>query len=95
MRSRFTQSFKIQAVEKALNRTDDIKLKALAESLGVGYSTLETWIRQSRDQQLETHSDYQITSSSTMPKEKRPQDWSREEKLTMVITCGSLAHLSI
>lgn len=90
MRSRFTQSFKIQAVEKALNRTDGTNLKTLAESLGVGYSTLETWIRKSRDQQFEMPSDYPITSSSTMPKEKRPQDWSREEKLNMVITCGSL-----
>ena len=37
----FSQSFKLQAVEKALSRQDDIQLKDVAESLGIGYSTLQ------------------------------------------------------
>lgn len=84
----FSQSFKIQAVEKALNRKNDIKLKDVAESLGVGHSTLQKWIRQSKNQQLDSALDGKV---STMSKEKRPQDWTAEERLNIVITCGSLA----
>jgi len=76
MRSKFTQSFKIQAVEKALNRTSDVSLSDIVDVLGVGYSTLTKWITQSRNQEFEPVSD-----SSTMITEKRPQDWSLEEKL--------------
>ncbi len=35
MRARFTQSFKIQAVEKALERANDVTLKNMADELGV------------------------------------------------------------
>ncbi|HIL78536.1 MAG TPA: hypothetical protein EYG48_06480, partial [Methylococcales bacterium] len=44
MRARFTQSFKIQAVEKALERACDVSLKEIADDLGIGQSTLGKWI---------------------------------------------------
>ncbi len=44
MRARFTQSFKIQAVEKAFGRANDVTLNNMADELGVGYSTLSKWI---------------------------------------------------
>jgi len=50
MRARFTQSFRLQAVEKALNRANDVNLSDIANVLGVGYSTLTKWITQSRNQ---------------------------------------------
>ena len=50
MRTRFTQSFKIQAFEKALNPNNRSSQKDLSEELGIGYSTLQKWIRQSREQ---------------------------------------------
>ena len=40
MRARFTQSFKIQAVEKALERANGVTVKDIADDLGVGHSTL-------------------------------------------------------
>ncbi|HIG64928.1 MAG TPA: IS3 family transposase, partial [Methyloprofundus sp.] len=43
MRARFTQSFKIQAVEKALERACDVSLKEIADDLGIGQSTLGKW----------------------------------------------------
>ena len=88
MSALFTHSFKIQAVEKALNRKRDISIKDVAETLGVGYSTLQKWIRQTRDQELNPESE---NSMSTMAKEKRPQDWNTEERLNMIIACGSLS----
>lgn len=90
MRSRFTQSFKIQAVEKALIRTEGTSLLEIADSLGVGYSTLQKWIAKSRNHEFESVVDSELLSPTTMTKEKRPRDWSLEERLNMVIACGSL-----
>lgn len=83
MRARFNQSFKIQAVEKALGRASGTTLEQVAIDLGVGYSTLQRWMAQSRTQELEI-------PNEPMKKEKRPQDWGLEEKLNMVIVCGAL-----
>ena len=88
MRVRFNQSFKIQAVEKALNRSGVTTLKEVADSLGVGLSTLNRWVVQSRNQQFEPVIDTE--TPRLMSKEKRPQDWNLEEKLELIIACGSL-----
>lgn len=90
MRARFSQSFKIQAVEKALSKRRVTSLKELAESLGIGCSTLENWIRKSKNQEFESVTEGEIVRSSIRTKEKRPHDWSLEEKLNMIILCGSL-----
>lgn len=87
MRARFTQSFKIQAVEKVLERASGITVKDIADDLGVGHSTLGKWIALARKQKLEPMQDNKVPR---MTKEKRPQDWSAEEKLNMVIACASL-----
>ncbi len=81
---RHTQSFKIQAVEKALSRSSQTSLQEIADSLGVGYSTLGTWMSKSRKHELESVNPFMMT------KEKRPADWSLEERLNMVIACASL-----
>ena len=88
MRARFTQSFKIQAVEKVLSRSEETSIEDVAKSLGVGYSTLQKWMVQSRNHELELKTDL-------MTKEKRPQDWNLEEKLDIVIACGSLDETGI
>lgn len=87
MRVRFSKSFKIQAVEKALNRSNTTILKEVADSLGVGRSTLDKWIVKSRNREFETVSS---NERDKMTQEKRPQDWSLEERLNMIIACGSL-----
>lgn len=91
MRARFNQSFKIQAVEKALNRTDGVGLKDIAESLGIGQSTLGKWVNKSKLQQFEPTLNSEPLSATAMTKEKRPQDWNLEERLQLVIACGSLS----
>ena len=88
MKRNFTQSFKIQAVEKALNRDSNISLKEVSTSLGIGFSTLNKWIVKARNQEFETVS---VAKLNGMTKEKRPQDWSLEERLNMVVACGALA----
>jgi transposase len=90
MRARYTESFKRQAVEKALSRAEGTTLTEITDSLGIGYSTLNKWLVKSRNQQLGWGSEHDNTSVDGMRKEKRPQDWSQEERLDMVIACGSL-----
>ena len=87
MSQKFTQAFKIQAVEKALSRAEGISILEIAESLDVGYSTLQKWIVKSKNHELET--------THLMRKEKRPQDWNKEERLNMIIECGSLGDEAI
>ena len=90
MRARFTQSFKIQAVEKALSRSDVTTLKDVADALGVGQSTLNRWIVRSRNHEFEAASGNGASSVNRMTKEKRPQDWNPEDKLNMVVRCAAL-----
>ena len=88
MRARFTQSFKIQAVEKALKRAQGVTVKDIAGDLGVGHSTLGKWILLAGQQKLEPIRD---NDAPIMTKEKRPQDWSAQEKLDIVIACAPLS----
>lgn len=91
MRAKFTQSFKIQAVQKALSRSEGCGLNQIADELGVGYSTLQNWIRQSKNHEL----DDSLTDEEIMKQERRPQDWSAKERLDMIIQCGSLDEKAI
>jgi transposase-like protein len=90
MRARYNQSFKEQAVEKALSRSDGTTLAEITESLGIGASTLHKWMVKSRNQALGLDTERDSARISGVRKEKRPQDWSPEERLEMVIACGSL-----
>jgi len=91
MRARFTQSFKIQAVEKALERANDVSVQSIADDLGVGHSTLSKWITLARKQKLEPQQD---SEAPRMTKEKRPQDWSAEEKLN-IARCFSASYQTV
>lgn len=87
MNVKFTESYKIQAVQKALSRPDDSTLKQVADSLGIGLSSLSKWIRQAKNHEFEMASETELKMISN---EKRPQDWTLEERLKMVIKCASL-----
>jgi transposase-like protein len=93
MSQKFTEGFKIQAVEKALNRSTEITLVEMAETLGVSRSALQRWISQSKKNQLETMSDNNL--SPEIFKEKRPQDWTLEERFNLIIKSNGLNEESI
>jgi len=92
MKKIFSNSFKIQAVEKALNRSNGTTLKEIALSLGVGCSTLDKWIIKARNQEFEIASPDEI---NRMTQDKRPQDWTLEERFNMAATCHSLDNESL
>ena len=84
MKRKFSQEFKIQAVEKALNRGEDQTILSVSESLGVGQSTLGKWLIKARNNELS------VTSINDISKEKRPQDLSLKERFDLVLKCSSL-----
>ncbi len=90
MRTRHSQSFKIRAVEKALNRAQGITLTEIIDELGIGRSTLSKWVRDARNNDLENPAGDGILNSRKKKIEKRPQDWSLEERLEIVMACASL-----
>lgn len=85
MSTKFNHSFKIQAIEKALNRTSNESIGQVATRLGIGYSTLQKWLAKSRAQELNP-----TEVRHSMTKEKRPQDWSLEEKFDIIMACAGL-----
>ena len=87
MRAKFSQSFKIQAVEKALSRPDDRSLLEVADSLQVSLSSMNKWIALSREQAFEPKNNVEFMSQL---KEKRPQDWSLEERFQILIKSSGL-----
>lgn len=81
---RYNPQFKQQAVEKALSRSAEKTLQEVATELSIGYSTLQKWMRQSKQGQLEivTASDHQ---------EQRPQDWSLSQKFEAIMDCHAFS----
>lgn len=53
----------------------------IAEEFGVGKSTIRNWLKQYRD-----NGNIDLKS-----KEKRPKDWTPEERITALITTGGMA----
>lgn len=83
MKLKFNQSFKAEAVKKVLNRRSGVTVREVADSLGVAQSSLYKWIELAKHQEFEPH-------QSSPEKEKPPHDWTLEERLNLVIRCGSL-----
>jgi len=88
MSVQYSQEFKKQAVEKVLLKADNVTIKDIADSLGVNLSSLNRWRVQAKNQEFEIYSSNEINK---MTQDKRPQDWSLEDRLNMIISCGALS----
>lgn len=84
MKRKFSQAFKVQAVEKALNRAEGKTILSVSESLGIGHSTLGKWLIKAKNNELV------VTSINDINKEKRPHDLSLKERFDLVLKCSSL-----
>ena len=82
--ARFTQKFKVKSVEKTLSRHPDQTIVNIAENLGVGYSTLQKWIRLAKENKLEK-------PEENMSKERSPQDWNKAQRLDAIIHCDNIS----
>jgi transposase-like protein len=79
----FSQEFKLQSVEKALSKRPEQTLKSIADNIGVGYSTLQKWIRLAKNNKLEK-------PNTIMAKEKSPQDWDIIQRFEAILHCHCL-----
>ena len=61
MKQFFTQSFKIQAVEKALSRKNGTTLSQVANDLNIGDSTLNKWITKAKRHEFDDVSSNEIS----------------------------------
>lgn len=84
----FTQEFKVQSVKKALSKRPEQTLKYIADDLGVGYSTLQTWIRLAKHNKLEK-------PEKIMSKEQSPQDWNKTQRFEAIIHCHGMNEAQI
>jgi transposase-like protein len=91
MSVKYSESFKKQAIQKALRRGPGVTLESLCKEWGVSRSALTYWLKHSKAQTLMKARD--DNESSTI--EKRPQDWSADEKLALLIACGTLDETGI
>lgn len=85
MGTRQSTTFKLNAVESALKRTNNERLEDIARQFNIGYSTLTRWMANARQNKLIPD------SGSELAVEKRPQDWTAAEKLQAIIDTEPLA----
>ena len=92
MGTRYTEGFKKQAVEKALNRGEGTAIRQIAADLDVSASILYAWIGKAKKHDVSAEGDRGKIASSNP---KRPQDWSLEDRLNMVTLSASLDDASL
>jgi transposase-like protein len=84
MAARFSETFKVNAVEKVLSRPKDKSIKDIADGLNIGFSTLQKWIRLARTNELES-------KEPTMSIEQRPDDWTKKQRFEAVLQSHQLS----
>ena len=87
--ARFTIGFKESAVKKALTRSSDMSIKDVSNELGIGYSTLQKWIANARNNNVLP--DNQVSQYH----EKSPHQWTREDRLSAIIATATLDNQAI
>ena len=84
----YSQAFKDNLVEKVLNRGSDVTIDDIVKEHGISRASMNRWMKAA--QQAE-----QLSPMNPLKQEKRPQDWSRAERLQAVIDCGGLDEQAI
>jgi transposase-like protein len=78
--TRYSESFKEQALAKVYSRGNSQSIQDVADDLNISLQTLKTWMRKSN-----------LDKTHVLPlKSKRPQDWLPEERFTALQKSYSL-----
>lgn len=80
MRSQYSDAFVEQALLKAHSRSGR-SIRSVAEELNVEYETLKKWLQRKSVEKIRANA----------VKEKRPQDWRREEQLAALMETHGLS----
>jgi len=78
MKSKYSQAFREQAIQKLLQRGDKT-ISCIAEELNINVFTLKHWLRQ-----------YSPQTMSTNKTTKRPVDWTPEERFQALMASRGL-----
>ena len=89
---KYSDEFKQQAVQKLLNRNDGVTIEDIATPLGISLSTINRWALLFRRSTL-IGTDLQ--AMATKHTEKRPEDWSKEERFNAIVACHDLSEEQI
>ncbi len=73
-----TQGFREQAVQKVFARKGK-SIKTIAQELGIGYSTLQQWMR-----------DYQSMTPTLDNNNQRPHDWSPKQRFQALMDTAAM-----
>jgi transposase-like protein len=85
MAKRYTKSFKLKVVEKAVNRSNNETLASMCNQYGIGYSTLTRWMYEVKQGKL---SEQEYAPGA---EEKPPQAWTAQEKLQAIVDTERLS----
>ncbi len=85
MQTRYTETFKIEAVKKALSHNNGTSITEVAKNLALPTSTLYGWVQVMKGKDKATP----LTSEGTP--EKKPCQWTTKEKFDAIL---ETAHLS-
>jgi transposase-like protein len=80
MRKQYSDAFIEQALIKVYSRGENRTIRNVADDINVTYVTLKNWVKR------KTVDDVSATAS----KEKRPQDWKRDEQLLALMETHGL-----
>jgi transposase-like protein len=80
MRKQYSDAFIEQALVKVYSRGDRT-IESVAKEVNVGYQTLKTWKKRKTLDKV----------TATARKEKRPQDWKRDEQLVALMETHGLS----
>ncbi len=88
MAARYSKEFKEQAVQKLLNRGQGVTIEDIATPLGVAMSSINRWVS---DFQRATSNGVNNESMTKPASEKRPEDWTKEERFNAIVACHAFS----
>jgi transposase len=80
MRKQYSDAFIEQALIKVYSRGEKRTVRDVAEELNISYVTLKNWVKRKSVDDV----------SASAAKEKRPQDWQRDEQLAALMETPGL-----
>ena len=80
MRKQYSDAFVEQALIKVYSRGEGRTIRDVADDINVSYVTLKNWVKR------KTLDDVSVSAA----KEKRPQDWQRDEQLAALMETHGL-----
>lgn len=84
----YSEEFKQQTVQKVLNRGHGVTMADIATPLGVAMSTLYRWTTSYQRTASTGHNEKTMTTPSN---EKRPEDWTEEQRFNAIMACHALS----